>query len=73
MSDLKQSAGKLIQNTAQGAKEIQTMYVSLEPQMAHRGPNVLVKEFQRKTMQGVTEKQYLRRDVLSRSGGRPES
>lgn len=77
MSDLKQSTGKLIQNTAQGTKEIQNMYVSLEPQMTHRGPKILVKEFQRKTMQGMTEKQYLRREQMCfpevEAGGGPES
>lgn len=75
MSDLEQSTEKLIQNTAQGAKEIQNMHVSLRPQVTHQGPNILLKEFQRKRTQEMTEKQYLKRktEVSSRSGGGPES
>lgn len=54
-------AQKLIQNTAQGAKEIQNMHVSLRPQVTHQGPNILLKEFKRKRIQEMTEKQYLKR------------
>lgn len=73
MRNPEQSTEKLFQNTAQGAKEIQNMHVSPRPQVTHRGPNIRLKEFQRKRTQEMMEKQFLKRKHgFSSSGGRPE-